>query len=103
MQLYKNKIVSFVMDECVINSSEFHPNFCNSYSASWCNVVSCNDDKYLLKKVSIKLLYHFLYSLPVDQDSKHLIQTEVILKIMLEGSAVQDKFFTPQEYIKIRK
>jgi len=59
--------------------------------------VSHNDDKYLLKRVSIKMLCNFIRSLSVDVENKHLEQAEVIIKVLLDGAAVPDKYFSTEE------
>lgn len=69
---YKNKIVSFVMDEVIVSSENFRVDFngVTSTEKVWCCMNYNKFDKIKLKKAGIKLLKEFLLQQSVDYEKK---------------------------------
>jgi len=65
---YKNKIISFVMDEVIGNSENYRLDFncITSTEKVWCSYNYNKFDKIKLKKAGIKLLKEFLLQQSVD-------------------------------------
>jgi hypothetical protein len=59
--------------------------------AEWCDLDSNNDDRLLLKKISIKMLYKFIKNLPQDNEKKYLMQAEIVFKVFLDCISSNDK------------
>jgi len=57
----------------------------------WCHIDSFNDDRLILKKASIKMLYKFVKNLPQDIEKKYLIQAEIVFKVFFDCISSHDK------------
>lgn len=49
------------------------------------------------------MLYKFIKNLPHDSEKKYLMQAEIVFKVFLDCISSNDKFFSPQENLHIRK